>query len=87
MVDPPSNVPYEMSFWSAKSSADSIGVDILSTVKKAAKFAVYDDMIIRVKNHHIPPTILVDAALGFKSDLKNEKGVIKFVISLDNFYL
>ena len=35
-----SAVPYEMSFWSDKSSADSIGVAILSTVKKAAKFAV-----------------------------------------------
>ena len=59
-----------MSFWSAKSSDDSIGVDILSTVKNAAKFAVYDDMIMSVKNHHIPPTILVEAALGFRSDLK-----------------
>ena len=26
-------------------------------------------MIIRVKNHQIPPTIRVEAALGFKSDL------------------
>ena len=40
IVDPPISVPYLMVFWSAKSSADSIGVAILSTVKKAAKFAV-----------------------------------------------
>jgi hypothetical protein len=25
-------------------------------------------MMIRVKNHHIPPTILVDKALGISSD-------------------
>ena len=25
--------------------------------------------MIRVKNHHMPPTIRVEAALGFKSDL------------------
>ena len=51
-----------------KSSAFSIGVIILSTVKNAAKLAVYDEMIIRVKNHQIPPTILVEAALGFNPD-------------------
>jgi hypothetical protein len=45
-------------------------VAILSTVKKAAKFAVYEEIMMSVKNHHIPPTILVEAALGFKSDLK-----------------
>lgn len=39
-----------------------MGVIIRSTVKNAAKFAVYDDMIINVKNHQIPPTILVDVA-------------------------
>ena len=40
IVDPSMSVPYEMSLWSAKSSADSIGVDILSTVRKAARLAV-----------------------------------------------
>jgi len=39
-----------------------------STVKKAAKFAVYDEIIIKVKNHHTPPTSLVDKAFGFISD-------------------
>ena len=68
IVDPPNNVPYWIRDWSAKSSAFSIGVDILSTVRKAARLAVYEEMIIRVKNHKIPPTILVEAALGLRSD-------------------
>jgi hypothetical protein len=51
----------------ARSSADSIGLFILSTVKKAAKFAVYEEIIIKVKNHHTLPTILPD------TDLNKEK--------------
>lgn len=39
-----------------------MGVIIRSTVRKAAKFAVYEDIMIKVKNHQIPPTILVDVA-------------------------
>ena len=62
MVDPALTVPYSMEFWSARSSALSIGVIILSTVKKAAKFAVYEDIMIKVKNHHMAPTSLVDPA-------------------------
>lgn len=50
------------------SSAESTGESILSTVRKAAKLAVYDDMMISVKNHHIPPIILVDRALGINSE-------------------
>lgn len=34
-----------------------------STVKKAAKLAVYDETIINVKNHQIAATALVDVAL------------------------
>lgn len=59
IVLPPSRVPYDISVCSARSAAFSIGVIILSTVKNAARFAVYEDMIISVKNHQIPPTILV----------------------------
>lgn len=62
IVDPPSNVPYEISVCSAKSAAFSMGVIIRSTVKNAAKFAVYDDIIMSVKNHQIPPTMRVDVA-------------------------
>lgn len=40
-----------------------MGESILSTVKKAAKLAVYEDIIIKVKNHHMPATIRVDTAL------------------------
>ena len=36
MVDPPESVPYEISLWSARSSADSMGVAMRSTVRKAA---------------------------------------------------
>jgi len=37
-------------------------------VRNAARLAVYDEMMINVKNHQIPPTILVDAAFGFRPD-------------------
>lgn len=33
-----------------------------STVRKAAKFAVYEEIIIKVKNHQMPPTMRVDVA-------------------------
>ena len=35
-------------------------MSILSTVRKATKFAVYDDIRINVKNHQTAPTILPD---------------------------
>ncbi len=41
-----------------KANDSPMGVAIRSTVRKAAKLAVYEEMIIRVKNHQIPPTIL-----------------------------
>lgn len=34
-----------------------MGVTIRSTVKKAAKLAVYEEMRIKVKNHQTAPTI------------------------------
>lgn len=61
-MEPPDNVPYEISVCSAKSAAFSIGVIILSTVRKAARFAVYEEIMIKVKNHQIPPTMRVDVA-------------------------
>ena len=48
----------------ARSAAELTGVPILAAVKNAAKLAVYDEIIIRVKNHQIPATILVDTALN-----------------------
>lgn len=63
MVDPPSTVPYLISVCFARSSADSIGDCILSTVRKAARLAVYDEMMMRVKNHHTLPTMRPDIDL------------------------
>lgn len=50
IVEPACNVPYAISDCSAKSSVDSIGVDILSTVRNAAKLAVYEETMTRLKN-------------------------------------
>lgn len=68
MVEPSLTAPYSILVCLAKSSAESIGESILSTVRKAAKLAVYEEIMINVKNHHIPPTILVERALGISSD-------------------
>lgn len=68
MVEPSRTAPYSILVCLAKSSAESMGESILSTVRKAAKLAVYEEIMISVKNHHIPPTILVDRALGISSD-------------------
>jgi hypothetical protein len=62
MVDPLSSVPYEISVCPAKSSAFSMGVIIRSTVRNAARFAVYDEMMMSVKNHQMPPTMRVEVA-------------------------
>jgi hypothetical protein len=39
-----------------------MGDAIRSTVRKAAKLAVYDEIMMSVKNHQILPTIRVEAA-------------------------
>lgn len=62
-VDPPPSAPYLILVCLARSSALSIGESILSTVRNAARLAVYEEIMIRVKNHHIPATILVETAL------------------------
>jgi ABC-type lipoprotein release transport system permease subunit len=58
-----------MSVCAAKSSGELIGVAILSTVKYAAKFAVYDEINIKVKNHQTAPTIRPDSERGEKSQV------------------
>lgn len=68
-VAPPFLAPTFIIFWLANSSIVLKGEDKLSTVKKAAKLAVYDDTIIRVKNHHVPATIRVDIALQILNKL------------------
>jgi hypothetical protein len=51
MVEPPPTVPYRISVCLARSSTVSIGVTNFSTVKKAARLAVYDETRIKLKNH------------------------------------
>lgn len=41
-----------------------MGDSVRSTVKKAAKLAVYEEIMIIVKNHQMPATIRVDVALS-----------------------
>jgi len=57
LVDPESTVPYWISVCLDRSSAESIGVSIRSMVRNAARLAVYDEMIMSVKNHHALPMI------------------------------
>ena len=56
-VDPSSRVPYLISVCLTRSSAESIGVSMRSMVRKAARLAVYDEMMMSVKNHHALPII------------------------------
>jgi len=41
-----------------------MGDCIRSTVRNAARLAVYDEMTIRVKNHQMPPTMRPDTDLN-----------------------
>lgn len=43
-----------------------------STVKQAAKLAVYDETMINVKNHHTDDARRIDAAFGSISDPLSE---------------
>lgn len=58
-VLPPLSAPYLIFVCFDKSSALSMGESIRSTVRKAARLAVYDDIMIKVKNHQIPATTLL----------------------------
>lgn len=40
-----------MVVWSARSSTDSMGTSIRCTVRKAARLAVYEEMMMRVNAH------------------------------------
>ena len=54
IVDPPASTPYLISVCCAKSSADLMGLSRVSTVKNAAKFAVYE-AIINIANRYQTP--------------------------------
>ena len=45
-----------------------MGDTMRSTVRNAARLAVYEEMIIRVKNHQMPPTMRVETAWGLMSE-------------------
>ena len=45
-----------------------MGDTMRSTVRNAARLAVYEEMMMRVKNHQMPPTIRVDTAWGLMSE-------------------
>jgi len=62
-VVPELTTPYLISVCLARSSADSIGDCMRSTVRNAARLAVYDEMMISVKNHQTLPTIRPDIDL------------------------
>lgn len=57
-------VPYLTSVCAAKSSGELIFVTMRSTVRNAAKFAVYEDISMRVKNHQTEPTIRPETDRG-----------------------
>lgn len=62
-VLPPNTAPYLILLCLAKSSALSILASIRVIVKKAAKFAVYEEITISAKNHHRPAASRVETAL------------------------
>lgn len=71
-VAPPSTAPYLIFVCFAKSSALSMVGPIRSMVRKAAKLAVYEAVIIKEKNHHMLVTILVDIPLEGVEELKKD---------------
>jgi len=62
-VDPDCKHPYLILDCLAKSSTELIGASILSIVRKAARLAVYDDIMISVKNHQKLATVRAEMAL------------------------
>ena len=64
LVEPALRVPYWISRCLTRSSAPSIGVSMRSMVRNAARLAVYDEMMMRVKNHQALPTIRPDNDLS-----------------------
>ncbi|CAB0012695.1 unnamed protein product [Nesidiocoris tenuis] len=54
-----------------------MGESIRSTVRNAARLAVYEEIMIRVKNHHMPATIRVETALGHENCISGEKMDLK----------
>lgn len=72
-VVPELSVPYSTWVCCDRSSAELMGVTMRSTVRKAARLAVYDEIRISVKNHHTAPTIRPETDLVPKLiDIQND---------------
>jgi len=63
-VEPPFLHPYCMTVCLAKSSTFEIAGAIRDRVREAAKLAVYEDIMIRVKNQQILAKVRVESALN-----------------------
>lgn len=64
MADEPFNGAYWILYCLDRSSNDSTGVSSRETVKKAAKFAVYDAMIMKPNSHQVAATRRPDKFFG-----------------------
>jgi len=76
LLEPASRVPYLIRVCLRRSSADLIGVSIRSTVRKAAKLAVYVEISISVKNHHELPAIRPDKDLYTRHNISCTRSLI-----------
>lgn len=91
-VEPCNKVPYCTSVCMAKSSGELMGVTMRSTVRKAAKLAVYEEIKMSVKNHQTAPTIRPDIDRGDTSqpccmkaanENQNEFNILKSLTAAD----
>lgn len=80
MVAPSFTAPYSILVCLARSSAESMGDSMRSTVRKAARLAVYEEMMMSVKNHQMPPMMRVDRALGISSDPGRKETVVSYKV-------
>lgn len=64
MAPDPLRGAYWILYCFERSSKDSTGVSNLETVKKAAKLAVYEAMMIKPNNHQVAATRRPDKFLG-----------------------
>ena len=62
-MDPVFLAPYLIVVCFARSSADLMGVSMRPAVRKAARLAVYDEIMMSVNTHHQAATMRVETAL------------------------
>lgn len=83
MAPEPFSGAYVILYCLDKSSSDSIGVSRRDTVKKAAKLAVYEAIMMKPNSHHVAATSRPDRFFG-ASPPPCEKNCISFV-AISNF--